>query len=66
MQRTLKQETAPPPARPPRAQQRAFGRFRRLNNAGVLEPYIEHGEQAHRSNGRPIACFDRQVVRDAD
>ena len=66
MQRTLKQETAPPPARTLWAQQRAFGRFRRLNNAGVLEPCVERGEQAQRSNGRPIACFDRQVVRDAD
>ena len=36
-----------------------------LNNAGVLEPYVEHGEQAQRSNGGPIACFDRQVVRKA-
>ena len=36
-----------------------------LNNAGVLEPYVEHGEQAQRSNGGLIACFDRQVVRNA-
>ena len=36
-----------------------------LNNAGVLEQYVEHGEQAQRSNGGPIACFDRQVVRNA-
>ena len=36
-----------------------------LNNAGVLEPYVEHGEQAQRSNGGPIACFDRQLVRKA-
>ena len=36
-----------------------------LNNAGVLEPYVEHGEQAQRSNGGPIACFGRQVVRNA-
>ena len=36
-----------------------------LNNAGVLEPYVEHGEQAQRSNGGPITCFDRQVVRNA-
>ncbi len=27
--------------------------------------YVEHGEQAQRSNGGPIACFDRQVVRKA-
>ena len=32
-----------------------------LNN----EPYVEHGEQAQRSNGGPIACFDRQLVRKA-
>ena len=37
-----------------------------LNNAGVLEPYIEHGEQAQRSHGTLIACFDRQVARKAD
>ena len=36
-----------------------------LNNAGVLEPYVEHGEQAQRSNGGPMACFDRQLVRKA-
>ena len=36
-----------------------------LNNAGVLEPYVEHGEQAQRSNGGPIVCFDRQLVRNA-
>ena len=36
-----------------------------LNNAGVLEPYVQHGEQAQRSNGGPIACFGRQVVRNA-
>ena len=36
-----------------------------LNNAGVLEPYVEHGEQAQRTNGGPIACFDRQLVRKA-
>ena len=36
-----------------------------LDNAGVLEPYVEHGEQAQRSDGGPIACFDRQVVRNA-
>ena len=34
-----------------------------LHNAGVLEQYVEHGEQAQRSNGGPMACFDRQVVR---
>ena len=37
-----------------------------LNNAGVLEPYVEHGEQAQRRNGGPIACFGRQLVRRAD
>ena len=36
-----------------------------LNNAGVLEQYVEHGEQAQRSNGGPIACFGRQLVRKA-
>ena len=36
-----------------------------LRNASVLEPYVEHGEQAQRSNGGPIACFGRQVVRNA-
>ena len=37
-----------------------------LNNAGVLGPYGEHGEQAQRSNGGLMACFGRQVVRNAD
>ena len=36
-----------------------------LNNAGVLEQYVEHGEQAQRSDGGLIACFDRHVVRNA-
>ncbi len=36
-----------------------------LNDASVLEHYFEHGEQAQRSNGGFIACFDRQVVRKA-
>ena len=36
-----------------------------LNNAGVLEQYVEHGEQAQRRNGGPIVCFDRQLVRNA-
>ena len=31
----------------------------------ILEPYVEHGEQAQRSNGGFIACFDRQLVRNA-
>ena len=31
----------------------------------ILEPYVEHGEQAERSNGGPMACFGRQVVRNA-
>ena len=38
---------------------------RRLARGGVLEPYGEHGEQAQRSNGGLIACFGRQVVRNA-
>ena len=31
----------------------------------ILEPYVEHGEQAERSNGGPMACFGRQVARNA-
>ena len=31
----------------------------------ILEPYVEHGEQAQRSSGRPMMCFDRQLVRNA-
>ncbi len=38
---------------------------RRSASGGVLEQSVEHGEQAQRSNGGPIACFDRQVVRNA-
>ena len=38
---------------------------RRSARGGVLEQYVEHGEQAQRSNGGPLACFDRQVVRNA-
>ena len=38
---------------------------RRLTSGGVLRQYVEHGEQAQRSNGGPIACFGRQVVRNA-
>jgi len=38
---------------------------RRLTSGGVLGQYVEHGEQAQRSNGGPIACFGRQVVRNA-
>ena len=30
---------------------------RRLTSGGVLGQYVEHGEQAQRSNGGPIACF---------
>ena len=30
-----------------------------LNNAGVLEPYVEHGEQAQRSNGGPISPWQK-------
>ena len=33
---------------------------------GVLEQYIEHGEQAQRRNGGPIVCFDRQLGRVED
>ena len=38
---------------------------RRSARGSVLEQYVEHGEQAQRSNGGLIACFDRQVVRNA-
>ena len=31
----------------------------------ILKSYVEHGEQAQRSSGGPIACFGRQVVRNA-
>ena len=31
----------------------------------ALRQYVEHGEQAQRSKGGPIACFGRQVVRKA-
>ena len=37
-----------------------------LDQRGVLGQYVEHGEQAQRSNAGPIACFGRQVVRNAD
>ena len=37
----------------------------RLARAGVLEQYVEHGKQAQRSPGGRIACFDRQVLRNA-
>ena len=30
---------------------------RRLTSGGVLGQYVEHGEQAQRSNGGPVACF---------
>lgn len=40
-------------------------RGRRAARGGVLEQYVEHGEQAQRSNGGPIVCFGRQVVRKA-
>ena len=46
-----------------RGARRSARRF--LNNAGVLEQYVEHGEQAQRSNGGRIVCFDRQAVRNA-
>ena len=38
---------------------------RRLTRGGVLDSKGEHGEQAQRSNGGPLAYFDRQVVRNA-
>ncbi len=38
---------------------------RRSARGGVLEQYVEHGEQAQRRNGGPIMCFDRQLVRNA-
>ena len=31
----------------------------------ILEPYVKHGEQGQRSNGGPLACFGRQVARNA-
>ena len=31
----------------------------------ILEPYVEHSEQAQRSNGGLVACFDRQLARNA-
>ena len=37
----------------------------RLARGGVLEQYGEHGKQAQRSNGGPIMCFARQLVRNA-
>ena len=46
-----------------RGARRSVPRF--LNHAGVLESYVEHGEQAQRSHDGPIECFDRQVVRKA-
>ena len=36
-----------------------------LGKRGVLERYGEHGKQAQRSNGGPIMCFGRQLVRNA-
>ena len=38
---------------------------RRLARGGVLGQYGEHGKQAQRSNGVPIKCFARQLVRNA-
>ncbi len=38
---------------------------RRLARGGVLEQYGEHGKQAQRSNGGPVMCFARQLVRKA-
>ena len=51
--------------RGPSVQGARYSAPRFLNNTGVLEPYVEHGEQAQRSNGGLIACFDRPVVRNA-
>ena len=36
-----------------------------LFSLGGEAKYVEHGEQAQRSNGGSIACFDRQLVRNA-
>ena len=36
-----------------------------LNSAAVVEPDVEHGEQAEQSHGEPVARSDRQVVRNA-
>ncbi len=36
-----------------------------LDQRGVLGQYVEHGEQALRSNGGPIACCGPQVERNA-
>ncbi len=38
---------------------------RRSARVGVLEQYVEQGEQAQRSNGGLITCFGRQVVKNA-
>jgi len=38
---------------------------RRLTSAGVLSLYVEHGEQAQRSNGGPLMCLARQPLRNA-
>ena len=38
---------------------------RRLARAGVVEQYVEQSEQAQRSNGGPIARFDRHLARKA-
>ena len=38
---------------------------RRSARGGLLEQYVDHGEQAQRSNDGPIVCFDRQLVRKA-
>ena len=53
---------------------RIFSRFDKLDVmflaflhfALIVEAlYVEHGKQAQRSPGGPIACFDRRVVRNA-
>ena len=38
---------------------------RRLTSGGVLGQYVEHGEQAQRSNGGLLMCLARQPVRNA-
>jgi len=38
---------------------------RRLTSGDVLLQYVEHGEQAQRSNGGSLMCLARQPVRNA-
>ena len=49
------------PVRTRRAPLGALGRG--MPRPYVLEPCVEHGERAERSNGGPLACFDRQPAR---